>query len=299
MKKKFIIAISLIATITAGAITGCAAYEKTSKNGVISEVNTEVATEDNSSYITTTTEPTSSLVEEVTSEPTPTTTSEPTTTKAPKKDTSKDDSSVAETSKKVTETPKATETPKPTEKVTETPKTTQAPTVTPKVTQAPTTTTKVTQAPTVTPKVTEAPKVTTPTSKPSHTHNWKPVYYTKYANYQATTDGGSFVSKSYYFYNENGDLASEQDHINYDKACEECIDFLFSPQNKTASSYAEISKPFGPIDRVYFYYCVNGSNIEATLNPNGGEVFNFSTSALAGDVTKEFVWVKGTVFENM
>ena len=217
------------------------------------------------------------------------------------KDTSKDDSSVAETSEKVTETPKATETPKPTEKVTETPKTTQAPTVTPKVTQAPTTTTKVTQAPTSTPKVTEAPKVTTPTptSKPSHTHNWKPVYYTKYANYQATTDGGSFVSKSYYFYNENGDLASEQDHINYEKACEECEDFLFSPQNKTASSYAEISKPFGPSDRVYFYYCVNGSNIEATLNPNGGEVFNFSTSALAGDVTKEFVWVKGTVFENM
>ena len=221
------------------------------------------------------------------------------TTKTPKKDTSKDDSSVAETSKKVTETSKVIETSKPTKKVTEIPKTTQTPTTTHKVMQAPKTTTKVTQAPTVTPKVTETPKVTTPTHKPSHTHNWKPVYYTKYACYQATTDGGSFVSKTYYFCNENGDLASEQDRINYNKACEECEDYIGSPQNKTASTYAEISKPFGPSNRVAFYYCVNGSNIEATLNPNGGEIFNFYTSTLVNDVKSECMWVKGTIFENM
>ena len=218
------------------------------------------------------------------------------------KDTSKDDSSVAETSKKVTETSKVTETPKPTKKVTETPKTTQAPTVTPKVTQAPKTTTKVTQAPTVTPKVTEAPKATTSTSKPSHTHNWKPVYYTKYANYQATTDGGSFVSKTYYFRNENGDLASKQDRINYNKACEECEDYIGSPQNKSAGSYAEISKPFGPSNKVYFYYCVNGSNIEVTFDPNSNEVYNFYTSfsgTLVNDVKNGGVWAKGTIFENM
>ena len=198
------------------------------------------------------------------------------------KDTSKDDSSVAETSKKVTETSKVTETPKPTKKVTETPKTTQAPTVTP--------------------KVTEAPKATTSTSKPSHTHNWKPVYYTKYANYQATTDGGSFVSKTYYFRNENGDLASKQDRINYNKACEECEDYIGSPQNKSAGSYAEISKPFGPSNKVYFYYCVNGSNIEVTFDPNSNEVYNFYTSfsgTLVNDVKNGGVWVKGTIFENM
>ena len=146
-----------------------------------------------------------------------------------------------------------------------------------KVNQAPraaaTTRAAQTPKPAATSKANQTPK---PSS--SHTHNWKPVYYTKYANYQATTDGGSFVSKTYYFRNENGDCASKQDLANMIKACEECEDYIFSPQNKTACTYAEISKPFGPSNTVYFYYCVNGSNIEVTFDPNSNEVYNFYTS---------------------
>ncbi len=154
-----------------------------------------------------------------------------------------------------------------------------------------------------TPKPAAASKANqTPKPSSSHTHNWKPVYYTKYACYQATTDGNSFVSKTYYFRNENGDCASKQDLANMIKACEECEDYIFSPQNKSACTYAEISKPFGPSNEVAFYYCVNGSNIEATFNPNGGEVFNFYTSfsgTLVNSVKNGGVWVKGTIFEKM
>lgn len=136
----------------------------------------------------------------------------------------------------------------------------------------------------------------TPTSKPSHTHNWKPVYYTKYACYQATTDGNSFVSKTYYFRNENGDCASKQDLINYEKACIECEDYIGSPQNKTASTYAEIRKPFGPSNEVAFYYCVNGSNIEVKVF---NEICNYATSSIPSVVKNGSVWVKGTIFEKM
>ena len=40
MKKKFIIALSIIATLVAGAVTGCATYESSSKNDTISTVST-------------------------------------------------------------------------------------------------------------------------------------------------------------------------------------------------------------------------------------------------------------------
>ena len=164
-----------------------------------------------------------------------------------------------------------------------------------KVTQAPgaAATTRAAQ----TPKPAAASKANqTPKPSSSHTHNWKPVYYTKIACYQATTDGGSFVSKTYYFRNENGDCASKQDLINYEKACIECEDFLFSPQNKTADSYAEIRKPFGPSNEVAFYYCVNGSNIEVKVFD---EICNYATSSIPSVVKNGSVWVKGTIFENM
>ena len=161
MKKKILIAISIIATITLGTITGCAAYESSSHQEVISDTsisseNEPTSSEDSSNeYIVDSSKDESSETDSSENDSSETDSSEDessevekVTTKTPKK--VEDSSSEDDNSSKVTTT-KKTETPK----TTTTTKTTQAP-----VTQKPATTTKTT---------TKKP-VTQPNG--SHTHNW-------------------------------------------------------------------------------------------------------------------------------
>ena len=156
MKKKILIAISIIATITLGTITGCTAYESSSHQEVISDTsisseNEPTSSEDSSSeYIIDSSEDESSETDSSENDSSETDSSEDessevekVTTKTPKK--VEDSSSEDDNSSKVTTT-KKTETPK----TTTTTKTTQAP-----VTQKPATTTKTTTKKTTT-----------------HTHRW-------------------------------------------------------------------------------------------------------------------------------
>ena len=152
MKKKILIAISIIATITLGTITGCAAYESSSHQEVISDTsisseNEPTSSEDSSSeYIVDSSEDKSSETDssETDSSKDESSEVEKVTTKTPKN--VENSSSEDDNSSKVTTTTKKTETPK----TTTTTKTTQAP-----VTQKPATTTKTTTKKTTT-----------------HTHRW-------------------------------------------------------------------------------------------------------------------------------
>ena len=182
MKKKILIAISIIATITLGTITGCAAYESSSHQEVISDTsisseNEPTSSEDSSNeYIVDSSKDESSETDSSENDSSETDSSEDessevekVTTKTPKKvedSSSEDDNSSKVTTTKKTETPKTTTTTKTTQapvtqKKTETPKTT----TTTKTTQAP-----VTQKPATTTKTTTKKPVTQPNG--SHTHNW-------------------------------------------------------------------------------------------------------------------------------
>ena len=153
MKKKILIAISIIATITLGTITGCTAYESSSHQEVISDTsisseNEHTSSEDSSSeYIIDSSENDSSETDSSEDESSEV---EKVTTKTPKKvedSSSEDDNSSKVTTTKKTETPKITTTTQPV------------------VTQAP-----VTQKPATTTKTTTKKPVTQPNG--SHTHNW-------------------------------------------------------------------------------------------------------------------------------